>query len=123
MIKAVILIIIAELWNAAGHVLFTKGTNTLPDMPRVTVEGTMRFFRAVIRQRFIWVGMITLTIGLLIWIMALAHADLSYVYPIGSFQYVVILVAARIFLNEKIDWMKLIGTLLVVIGIIVIAVS
>jgi len=123
LIKVLVFIFIAELWNAAGHVCFTKGTNNLALEPLRSFNGAAAFFGKVIRQKMIWAGILALTIGLVVWIMALSNGELSYVYPIGSFQYVMIMIAARMFLNEKIDWMKLLGTLLVVAGIIVIAVS
>jgi len=60
---------------------------------------------------------------LIIWLMALAQGDLSLVYPLGSIQFILILFSAHIFLNEKIDKMKLIGTFLVVLGIVFITIS
>jgi uncharacterized membrane protein len=58
-----------------------------------------------------------------LWLIALAQGDLSLVFPIGSIQYIFVLFSAHIFLNEKIDRMKLIGTFLVVAGIILITIS
>jgi uncharacterized membrane protein len=61
--------------------------------------------------------------GMVVWLMALAQADLSLVFSIGSLQYIMILVLAHFLLGEKIDKMKLIGTFLVVAGIILITIS
>ena len=61
--------------------------------------------------------------GLTAWLFALTGGALSVVFPLGSFQYVLILIMARIFLGEKIDTMKLLGTFLVVVGIILITLS
>ena len=55
--------------------------------------------------------------------MALAQADLSFVFPVGSIQYIFVLFGTSIFLGEKIDRMKLTGTLLVITGIILITLS
>jgi len=64
-----------------------------------------------------------MAIGLVIWLIALAQADLSIVFPIGSLQYILVLFLAHILLGEKIDRMKFIGTFLVVFGIILITIS
>jgi uncharacterized membrane protein len=62
-------------------------------------------------------------LGLAVWIIALAQGDLSIVFCLGSMQYVLILFGAHFFLGEKIDRMKLMGTLLVAFGIILITLS
>jgi uncharacterized membrane protein len=62
-------------------------------------------------------------LGLVSWIFALAQGDLSLVFSLGSLQYVLILFGAHIFLGEKIDRMKFLGTFLVVFGIILITMS
>ena len=61
--------------------------------------------------------------GVVLWLVALAQNNLSLMYPLGSMQYLLTLLAARIFLGEKIDRPKLAGTFLVVSGIILIATS
>ena len=71
----------------------------------------------------IWIGLLAMTIGMAVWLMALAQADLSLVFSIGSVQYVMILFLAHYLLGEKIDKMKLAGTFLVVLGIILITIS
>ena len=58
---------------------------------------------------------------LFFWLVALAGSDLSIVFPLGSIQYVLVLFASQLFLKEKIDRKKLIGTLLVMVGVIAIA--
>ena len=56
-------------------------------------------------------------------ITALAQAELSIAFPIGSLQYVMTLFAAHYFLDEKINRLKLIGTFLVVGGIALVIIS
>lgn len=68
-------------------------------------------------------GLVSMTAGLVIWIAALAQAELSLVFPITSLQYIVTMVAAHYLLGEKINKLKLIGTLLVIIGITLVALS
>lgn len=113
MIKIILLVLLSEVFTAIGQILFKKTTNALESYS----------LRDVLTKPSIWIGLFSIAISLAIWLMALAEGDLSLVYPIGSLQFILVLFSAHIFLNEKIDKMKFVGTLLVVFGIILITIS
>lgn len=120
MIKIVLLVLLSEVFTAIGQICFKKTTNTLELYSLRGVNTQFRFLSDVLTKPSTWIGLISMAISLVIWLMALAEGDLSLVYPIGSLQFILILFSAHIFLNEKIDKMKLLGTLLVVFGIVLI---
>jgi drug/metabolite transporter (DMT)-like permease len=123
MLKVILLILVAECWNTIGQILFKKSTNTVEVQSLRGVSTNLRFLKNVLMKPLIWLGLGSMTIGLMIWFIALSGADLSVVSPIGSLQYILILISAHLFLGEKINRMKLTGTLLVVLGIILVAMS
>lgn len=123
MIKIIIIILIAEIWCAVGQILFKKTTNGMELQSLRGVNSHIKFMKNILTKPMVWLGLGAMTLGLLIWFAALAGADLSVVSPISSLQYILILFAAHLFLGEKINRKKLIGTLLVVLGIILIAMS
>ena len=123
LIRIVLLVLFTELWNTTGQIFFKKATQGLEIPTLRSLKSYLAFLSKVIRIPGIWLGLGCLAVGITFWLMALAQGDLSLVYPIGSLQYVLTLIAARVFLNEKIDRMKLIGTVCVVAGIILIAKS
>jgi drug/metabolite transporter (DMT)-like permease len=123
MTKILILVVIAEIWTAIGQVLFKKSTNSLELHSLRGHSNLTRFIKNVLSKPMIWTGLLSMTIGMAVWLMALAQADLSLVFSIGSIQYIMILFLAHFLLGEKIDKMKLAGTFLVVLGIILITIS
>ena len=123
MIKVLILVLISEAWTALGQVLFKKSTNALEVRSLQGLDNKILFVRNVLTKPTIWFGLISMTIGMGVWLMALAQGELSLVFSMGSIQYVMILFLAHFFLGEKIDKMKFIGTFLVVFGIILITLS
>ena len=123
MVKLLIFVIIAEAWTAIGQVLFKKCTNSLEVHSLRGVNNQTRFIRNVLSRPLIWVGLLSMSIGMIAWLMALAQGDLSLVFSMGSIQYIVILFLAHFLLGEKIDRLKCIGTFLVVLGIILITLS
>ena len=123
MIKIISLILLSEVWHTAGQIFYKKATPQLKTSKPRDIKSYLTFLEEALRLPRIWWGLISLGIGVVFWLMALAQGDLSLVYPLGSIQYLLTLFAARIFLDEKIDRLKLAGTLLVVLGIALIAKS
>lgn len=120
MLKLIFIILFSEIWNTAGQVFLKKGADAIKTDISSGIRSYSVFIKEAVSQPFVWFGMISLAIGLGVWCIALALADLSLVYPIGSLQYILILISSRIFLKEKLDLMRILGTVCVVIGIIMI---
>ena len=123
MIKVLIFIIVAEVWTAIGQVLLKKSANSMEAHSLRSAGNITYFIKNVTSRPMTWMGLSFMSVGMVVWLMALAQADLSIVFSIGSIQYVMILFLAHYLLGEKIDGMKLAGTLLVVSGIILITIS
>jgi len=121
MIKTILLVLAAEIAVTAGQILFKKGTGRLDRQHFKKFETYFEFIKKILKIPVIWAGLLLMGSGLFFWLVALAGSDLSVVFPLGSMQYVLVLVASRLFLKEKIDRKKLIGTLLVMLGVIAIA--
>ena len=123
MLKIILLILFSATLVSIGQVFFKKGVTPIPTPDLSDARSYGRFLAAVFKAPVIWLGFATIGVGIVLWLIALAQTDLSVAFPIDSMQYLVIIVAARIFLGEKIDRMKMMGTLLVVGGILLIAMS
>ena len=122
-LKVILLIILSEVLNVAAHILFKKSANTVDVASIRGVSGHVNYLKKLLADKLIWVGFGFQVLCVATWLLALAQADLSFVFPVGSIQYIFVLFTAHIFLGEKIDRMKLTGTLLVVAGIILITMS
>lgn len=122
-IKVILLILLSEIINTAGQVLFKKSTNSAGSGKLRGVSGHAGYIKTMFLRSQIWMGFSCQVLAVAIWILALAQADLSLVFPLGSMQYIFILLGAHMFLGEKIDRMKLLGTFFVVAGIVIISLS
>jgi len=123
MVKIILLVILSEVITVIGQILFKKSTNSLGVYSLRDKGARIRFLSEISRQPSLWLGLLAIILGLMVWLVAIANGDLSLVFPIGSLQYILILFLAHIFLGEKIDRTKLIGTLLVMVGIVFISIS
>lgn len=122
MIWALTLVLISELFVTVGHIFFKKGADHLvPDQGGVAwIKDLINVCRT---RPAIIIGALGMIIGTIFWIFALKVGDLSVVSSMRSTQFVFVLVASYFFLGEKLDPMKVIGTLLIMVGICVIVMS
>ena len=123
MLKIILLVILAETFTAVGQLLFKKSANLADSYDLRRLDTHALFLKDVLANPNLWGGFAAMGIGLAVWIIALAQSDLSLVFSLGSMQYILILLGAHFFLGEKIDRMKFIGTLLVMLGITLITLS
>ena len=59
--------------------------------------------------------------GTVFWLTALSRVDLSYAYPFASLSYVVMLTASWLLFHEDISAVRLLGTLIVGLGVFIIS--
>ena len=122
-LNILLIILFAEIWGVVGQILYKKGVTRIGTPRLRDFNSCISFTKKVFTSPLIMTGLVFITAGLVIWIAALAQADLSLVFPITSMQYIVTMVASHYLLDEKINKLKLIGTLLVIIGITLVALS
>lgn len=123
MLKILFYVIMAEIFASIGQIFFKKTTNSLSPYAFGRIDTHISFLKEIFANPKIWIGLFATVLGLIFWLMALSQGALSLVFTIGSIQYILILFLAHAFLDEKIDSMKLIGTLLVTVGIVFITLS
>lgn len=115
MTASILLSSLAQLSMKAGMLLFAAhtahgwpGLSALMDLPALLWVGT---------------GLACYGMSLLFWMSAIARLELSLAYPMLSLSYVLVyLVAVNWpFLHEHASWVRSLGILVVVIGVILIA--
>lgn len=117
------IVLLAEVVTAVGQILFKKSANKLERYSLRGLDRHMGFIKSLLIQPSIWAGLVFMSAGMVIWLVALAEGPLSLVFSLGSMQYLLILFGAHVFLGEKIEKNKVIGTVLVMLGIVLITMS
>lgn len=91
-----------------GHFTFS-GENLLP----ITLQ--------VITSPWVIIGVAVYVVSLIIWLMVLSRVDVSLAYPLTSLGFVLNIVIACFLLGEHITLMRLSGTLIIMLGIFLVA--
>jgi len=87
-----------------------------PDGP-----GKMRFIATLLINPWVMSGIVATFLAGVSWMLAMTRFEISYAYPFVSLNYVIVLAASILLFNESLSLPKIIGTVLVIAGIVVIS--
>ncbi|MBL8393695.1 MAG: EamA family transporter [Candidatus Accumulibacter sp.] len=68
---------------------------------------------------WIMTGLASAFLASLAWMAAMTRLDLTYAYPFMSLAFVIVMAFSVLFLNEPLSMQRILGTLMVVAGLIV----
>jgi len=115
------LILISVLLGVAGELLLKSGIDQVGDLKLNGVSVAAHTAWNVISTPRILIGFTCYGLAAITWLIVLSKLDLSYAYPMLALTYVLIPLAARIFLKETIPPGRWIGIVVVVIGVAIVA--
>ncbi len=104
--------------DVVGQICFKIGVERLP-----AFEGPDRavFLRGLVTDWWLLAGIATYVIELLLWLKILSVAALSLAFPLASANFLGITLASHLFLNERIGRRQWLGSLLVTMGVVIVA--
>jgi drug/metabolite transporter (DMT)-like permease len=119
---AILYILIAVLASAAGQVLLKKGMASTGAVT-LSVNQLGNILWRISTNPYVVIGLIVYVCGTIFWLAALSRVDLSYAYPFASLSYLVMLVASWLLFSEDITLARLLGTMVVGLGVLLISQS
>jgi len=117
---AVLYILIAVLGGAAGQVLLKRGMASMGAVT-ITPNQLLGVLWRIGTNPYVVIGLTIYVCGTVFWLAALSRVDLSYAYPFASLSYVLMLAASWMLFNENITPVRLIGTMIVGLGVLLIS--
>jgi drug/metabolite transporter (DMT)-like permease len=113
-------ILISVLAGASGQVLLKKGMGSMGPLT-LSVDQLFNIFWRIGTNPYVVIGLAIYVGGTVFWLAALSRVDLSYAYPFASLSYVVMLAASWQLFNENITPLRLLGSLVVCLGVFLIS--
>ena len=117
---AIIYILISVLAGALGQILLKKGMGSMGPLT-LSMDQVGGILWRIATNPYVVIGLLIYVCGTLFWLVALSRVDLSYAYPFASLSYVVMLAASWFLFHENITPMRLLGTVVVGLGVILIS--
>jgi drug/metabolite transporter (DMT)-like permease len=106
----------SAVFVVGGHLLIKTGLNGLA--PAAANSDFLTRALHVALNPTIVAGLLTYGIGTVCWMRAVSQKEISFLYPLSSINFVLILAASTLFLHETISLPRVMGVALVVTGMI-----
>lgn len=119
--KTWLFILIVAFADGFGDLFNAKGMKQIGAVKLAPLPQMLELGRKIITNPWIIQGIICQTIAFLSFVSALSWADISFVRPATALTYVISLLGARFVLKERIELVRLVGIIVVGIGISIIA--
>jgi uncharacterized membrane protein len=113
-----IYIIITILFTAYGQLILKWRMNALGTLPAPLLE-KLWFLIKITFDPYIFSSYLAAFVAGLAWMAALAKFDLSFAYPFMSLSFVVVLIFSYLLLNEPLTISKVLGMVLIAIGVVI----
>jgi drug/metabolite transporter (DMT)-like permease len=120
MTLAIFYILVSVVAGAAGQVLLKKGMGSMGPLT-LSVSELGNILWRIGTNPYVVIGLAIYVGGTVFWLTALSRVDLSYAYPFASLSYIVMLIASWQLFNEDITVLRLLGTLIVCVGVFIIS--
>ena len=117
---AILYIMVSVLAGAVGQVLLKQGMGSMGPLT-LTVSQLGSTLWRIGTNLYVILGLAIYVSGTVFWLVALSRVELSYAYPFASLSYVVMLAASWLLFHENISLVRLLGTLVVGLGVFLIS--
>jgi uncharacterized membrane protein len=111
---------VVVLAGTAGEVAVTRAMKCIGEVHQFHPRALLRVFSRVLRIGWMWLGLALLAMSFFSLLAVLSWENVSFVVPITALSYAVGALMAKIFLGEKVDSLRWMGVLLVVVGVVLV---
>lgn len=117
---AIIYILISVIGGALGQIVLKKGMSSMGALT-LTANQLGGILWRMMTNPYVVFGLGIYVLSTVFWLAALSRVDLSFAYPFASLSYIIMLIASLLLFRENITLMRLAGTLVVGIGVLLIS--
>ena len=120
-IPTFIILLICMTSNSFGDVLLSRTMSTLGEVDLQSIGNIMGLAQSVLSQGSFWLAILFLTVFFGLWMYLLSKEDVSFIMPMTAITYVISALLAGPMLGEVVTPQRWAGTLLIVLGVGVVA--
>jgi drug/metabolite transporter (DMT)-like permease len=116
----IVYIMISVLGGAAGQIMLKRGMSSMGALTLNAGQVGPILWRMGTNP-FVIGGLAIYAASTIFWLLALSRVDLSYAYPFASMSYVIMLIAAWQLFGENITFLRLAGSAVIMLGVLLIS--
>lgn len=116
-LKTVVMIVLMILFGSSGDVLLSKGMKRIGSLPLSSVWTATAAFLGTFRSGFVWMGVTSLLLFFVCYLLVLSWADYSYVSPASATSYAVVALMGAMLLGEAVTSVRWAGVIFICLGV------
>src|SRR5262245_54267170 len=105
------------VFSSLGNVLLSKGMKEIGDFNDYSLPALANVFFKTFTSSTIWLGILSLLVFFVSYLLALSWADFSYVQPASAIGYAVVAVLGYLMLGETVSPRRWIAVLFICAGV------
>ncbi|MCC8375630.1 hypothetical protein CKY10_14190 [Photorhabdus sp. HUG-39] len=115
----IFVIVFSIFFSSSSQLLLKKGAAQVSIPPQIDFANLTRLLGELVFNVYLVSGVIFQVIALLSWIYILKKVDVSFAYPFISLGFIFVMFMGYLLFNEPLTLMKVIGTLVIILGVII----
>lgn len=120
MLRFYLLILGTVALGATGQLLIKASTSQLGTISLSLLDAIGLIMR-VLRNPLLLLGLLSWSLGALLWVATLSRVQLTYAYPMLSLGYVIVFAGSWIIFKEPVSLLRIVGAVIVIIGVVLIS--
>ena len=117
------LIALTSICDTINQLFLKSAINSLSLSSPITVVKIIKFIIELIRVPRVWVSFLFSVLSLCIWLLVLSKVDLNFAFSLDSMTYIFVAIASKKILKEKVGFKRWSGTILIMLGIVLVSLS
>lgn len=121
MLKNYILIVLTVCISVIAQTFLKNGMKQIGRIDNLDIKMIVPVAWSMGTNIFVIGGLSLYVIGTFIWLILLSRLDLSFLYPFGALQYMLIFIVSFLVFGENIKPARIAGALIILVGIYIIS--
>jgi len=117
------LIAVSSSFDTITQVILKGAINKLQFSPSANILKILRFILRIVSIPRVWISFLFSALSLCVWLFVLSKTDLNLAFSLDSMHYIFIASASKMVLKEKVGLKRWLGTMLIVVGIVLVTLS
>lgn len=122
-LRTLAFILVAVVGATIGDVLLSYGMRRVGEMGQTDLRSIVAYFWRAFTNPYVMAGIGGLALYFFTWLVVLSEADLSLALPLTALTFVLGAFLARWWLGETVSVARWIGTAIIAVGVVVVALS
>ena len=115
--KTIPLLTLVPIFGSLGNVLLGKGMRGVGKIPDLSFPSLAAYLLKIMSSGWIWLGIGSLLIFFISYMLVLSWADYSYVMPVTAVGYVLAPLLAHLLLGEVVPGARWAGAVFIFLGV------